>query len=396
MAVASDPDPEGLTGATGSTGSTPYRRPATALDAVTALLDAIPADRVGSSGGADRTRLGVVAGRSGPRFLVPLDFPHAAPQACLAYLGLRDLRTRVQRGAVGLALKARLARFVTGDVLAASTAPGSLLAFLADVLGHADLAVGVGVGSIDEVWKPTLQVFAPDGTPLAFVKVGLGPVAAKLVSTEADALARWADHPDPRIVVPGLLAATTWNDIPIVVVEPLPADSRRLPPGTPGAMAVRTLDGPPTSAPLASSPWWTDRADRWEDDPNVQPILATIAERHGDGDHEWARWHGDWVPWNLARCHLGLVAWDWEYSEPGAPVGLDETHAAYQVAHVVEGRSVAESLARARAAAPSAWVADAHVAMLATRAVDLADLAGSIPSGHADLLTAARAAVTHR
>ena len=95
------------------------------------------------------------------------------------------------------------------------------------------LAVAVGMGHLDEVWKPTLQVFRPDGTPAAFVKVGLGPVGDRLVAAEAETLAGWAHFGDPRLVVPDLIADTTWNGLRVAVVAPLPEDARRLPPGVP-------------------------------------------------------------------------------------------------------------------------------------------------------------------
>ncbi|HRW37405.1 MAG: hypothetical protein KDB04_17455 [Acidimicrobiales bacterium] len=394
-------------------------RPGTALEAVTDLLDLRPgAPRPGT------TRLGVVAGRGGPRFLVPVSHPDAAPEVCLAYLGLRDARTRVQRGAVGWALRAGAERLVVRDELLADAGPGSLLHLLEELLHDDDhepgLAVGIGLGHRDEVWKPTLQLFRPDGTPAAFVKVGLGPVADQLVATEAAALAAWARHPDPRLVVPDLLAATTWNGIRIAVVAPLPEDVRRLPPGTPSAWAVRDLDGPPSCAALADAPWWTRRTEREGDGP-VRTLLEQIGDRHADATGSWARWHGDWVPWNLARCHRGLVAWDWEYSEPDAPVGLDEVHGAYQQARIVEQQPIAAALEVARLAAerlvaagtspgspaelrrragtdevpspfPSArWLADLHLAMLLTRSTELERLAGTPPHDRAELLAAAEA-----
>ncbi|MFN8017249.1 MAG: hypothetical protein U0P45_03905 [Acidimicrobiales bacterium] len=396
-------------------------RPASALDAVTGLLDLRPAP----AGAGHGVRYGLVAGRSGPRFLVPLDHPAAAPEACLAYLGLRDLRTRATRGAVGLALKARLPQAVVRQELVADGGPGSLLAFLEDLLAEEGeppgLAVAVGLGHLDDVWKPTLQVFRPDGRPAAFAKVGLGPAAASLVATEAATLEQWGRHHDPRLVVPELLASTTWNGIPLVVVGPLPTDARRLP-AAPTAWAVRELDGPVARAAVGDAPWWTGRRSATIE-PRVAGLLDRIEERHGATGAAWARWHGDWVPWNLARCHRGLVAWDWEYSEPGAPVGLDEVHGAYQQAHVVEGASIAEALAVARRAAsalaaagtspagpeelraragradPSgpigsaAWLADAHVAMLATR-LDALEALQERPAGHrAELLAAAEAAL---
>lgn len=372
--------------------------PSSSLDALTDLLDLRPA-RPGD--GRGRTHLGVVAGRSGPRFLVPLDFPDASPEACLAYLGLRNGRTRVSRGAVGLALRYGLDRLVVRDVLTAATGPDSLLGLLDDLLEDTDeepgLAIGVGLSRIDEVWKPTLQVFRPDGTPAAFVKIGLGPVGDRLVATEAATLAAWRDHPDPRLVVPDLIADTSWNGLRLAVVAPLPLDARRLPPGTvPAAWPVRELDGPEEHASLRAARWWTQRRAACADQPAVDDLLDRIEQRHDTGDRSWARWHGDWVPWNLARCHLGLVAWDWEYSEPGAPVGLDEVHGAYQQAHVVEGRSIADSLAVAHATiAPTAdrWLADAHVAVLVTRSAELERLLGRPPADQPELLAAARAAI---
>jgi hypothetical protein len=360
--------------------------------------------------------------------------PEAAAATCLTYLGLRDVRTRVQRGAVGWALRARAGRFVAKEELVADAGPGSLLHLLEELLRDDEhepgLAVGIGLGHRDEVWKPTLQVFRPDGTPAAFVKVGLGPVGDHLVATEAATLAAWSRHADPRLVVPDLIAEVTWNGLRIAVVAPLPTDVRRLPPGVPSAWAVRELDGHASTAPLAAAPWWTQRRLAALDQPTsdagaIEALLDRIAERHDaatapDGAApRWARWHGDWVPWNLARCHRGLVAWDWEYSEADAPVGLDEVHGAYQQARVVEGQPIAGSLAVARAAArslvaagtspasaralrdqagtPAApqaftsarWLADLHVAMLVTRNADLERWAGAPPSDRAELLAAA-------
>ncbi|MCU1368829.1 MAG: hypothetical protein JWO77_23 [Ilumatobacteraceae bacterium] len=367
--------------------------PASSLDALTALLDLRPGSGR-TDAGPDRARLGVVGGR----FLVPLDFPDASPEACLAYLGLRDRRTQVSRGAVGLALKAGLTRFVAREELTADTGPGSLIALLADLLDDPDeepgLAVAVGLRRIDEVWKPTLQVFRPDGTPAAFVKIGLGPVGDRLVSAEAAALAAWGDHPDPRLVVPDLIADTTWNDLRIAVVAPLPEDARRLPPGTPSAWAVRDLDGPEQHATLEAAAWWTERREACQDQPAIDELLDQIAARHRGDERAWARWHGDWVPWNLARCHRGLIAWDWEYSEPGAPVGLDEVHGRYQQAHVVEGRTIADALAEAHRG--EGWLADAHVAMLITRSAELERLLGTPPRDQHELLAAVKTVKTVR
>ena len=68
----------------------------TSLDAVSELLDLRPAPASGPDR-ADSVRLGVISGR----FLVPLSFPDATAESCLAYLGLRDAKTRVTRAPAG-------------------------------------------------------------------------------------------------------------------------------------------------------------------------------------------------------------------------------------------------------------------------------------------------------
>ncbi|MGI8755453.1 MAG: hypothetical protein ACR2MB_06245 [Acidimicrobiales bacterium] len=354
--------------------------PETALAVATDLMGLVPASR---SAGAPSARFSVVSFRGRPRFLLPRGWPAATQAACLSYLGLRDRTARFTRRTMALGLRTGAlerggaARTGTIDHYEGDATADGLVAHLARFLGQPEVAVAVGLGVVDAVWKPTLHVFAPDGTPLAFVKVGRGPVAAALVARETAALRQGASHPDPRLVVANLMGSTTWRGLAMVAVAPLPTDARRLP-GPVSAWPVRTLDDPVPDGPLGRAAWWANhqRAAGTDGDAGLEKLLQSIEDRHGGEDHAWARWHGDWVPWNQARCHLGLVAWDWEYSEPGAPVGLDEVHGRYQLLRVGQRRPVAEALAAARAIAPSPWVADAHLAMLLTRDADLARLGG--------------------
>ncbi len=358
-----------------------------ALDIIGEILDLRPATASTPAAG----RLGVVSGRRGARFLVPTGWRDAAVASCTAYNGLRESRTRASRLVVGSALRAGASRAVLSEELEADTGPGSLLDHLTEVLGVGEIGVAIGLGRMDALWRPTLQTFTPDGEPVAFVKVGRGPLVSTLVATEADALRAWGAHPDPRLVVPGVLSETTWRDQPILAVAPMPEDVRRLPPGPVGAWAVRTLDDPLPDAALSDAPWWTGRRARFADDAAIDRILQRIEDRHDGPARAWARAHGDWVPWNLARCHLGTVAWDWEYSEAGAPAGLDEAHFAYQVAHLPGGLPIPAALAAARAACADPWVADAHLAMLVTRAGDLARVAGGPVTDHHEVLAAVEA-----
>lgn len=382
-------------------------RPA-ALQVATDLLGLRPALR-GRGRGCDGADVGVVALGGRARFLLPLASPAVTRAACLAYVRLRDQPTVAQRVAVATAFRLRGDRFVAPSRLRADDGPDGLLAHIADQVGQPQVAVAMGLGTVDAVWKPTLHVFDTAGTPLAFVKVGLGPVAASLVAREAEVLARWADHPDPRIVVPRLSGTSTWRKVPLVLVAPLPADVRRLPAPV-SAWPVHTLDDAVADRPLAAAEWWTSRRTITEADtgadtcagagahagrgtPTVAQLLDRIEQRHGGVDLQWARWHGDWVLWNQARCSRGLVAWDWEYSEPAAPAGLDEVHGRYQQVRVVDGRPINDALAAARRAAPTRWLADAHVAMLLTRDAELARLAGEPTADSTQLRLAAAEAL---
>ena len=351
------------------------------------LLDLHPVEPSTPSMG----RLGTVGRDETPRFLVPLGWSAATSASLLSYQAIREPRTRLNRRAVATALALGGGRGIIGEELAAATDPDSLLAHLATLLDQREIAVAVGVGRWHDLWRATLQVFHPDGTPLAYVKVGRDEAVNQQVLTDGETLAGWGAVEDPRLVVPELVARSCWRDLPVLVVAPMPSDARRLPPGPQSAWAVRTLDAPIEPAPLTRAPWWMDRRRRHADDPAVDTVLSAIEARHHRPDHHWARLHGDWVPWNLARCSRGLVAWDWEYSEPGGPVGVDETHYAYQVARVARGRPVSDALAVARAAADSPWVADAHLAMLITRSARHRLIAGQPMTDHLELLRAAQA-----
>jgi hypothetical protein len=360
---------------------------------VLGLRDVAPGDRRRP---ADRVTLGLVGSLAQPRFLLPVDHRAATDAACLRYQRLRPARTRATRAAVALAPRVGLGSRVVTHRYTADRSPGSLLHHLAGLLGVDDLQVAVGVGNHDAVWKPTLQCFTPAGEPVAYVKVGLGAVADLLVTTERDALERWEHHPDPRLVVPNLLAATTWQDHPVICTAPMPADVRRLPAGATSPWPVRQLDPPLPDGSVATAPWWTERRREHADVPEVDDLLDRIEARHGTEVHAWARWHGDWVPWNLARCHRGLVAWDWEYSEPGAPVGLDEVHGRYQVERVARGAGVDAALRTAHGAVADPWLPAAHLAMLVTRHARLARLAGTEVGDHRAVLAAARTRLDHR
>jgi hypothetical protein len=106
---------------------------------------------------------------------------------------------------------------------------------------------------------------------------------------------------------------------------------------------------------LAASLWWLDLRKRIITsvaDPDMRSTLEQIAEdvekSHGRRAIEFGSWHGDFVPWNLARLGERLYVWDWESSALSAPLGFDALHFCFQVAFVARRRSLADSADAAR------------------------------------------------
>jgi hypothetical protein len=114
---------------------------------------------------------------------------------------------------------------------------------------------------------------------------------------------------------------------------------------------------------------------------------------------EFGDWHGDWVPWNMARHRGRLIVWDWENRATGVPVGFDLAHQAFQTALSTRGRPAAECAAAMdaalRAYGPALgldgprqrFVADAYLVELWLRTYELsADDVGWNPKLHPALL----------
>ena len=289
-----------------------------------------------------------------PRFVIPTDTAAAAAASCLAYNRLRDRRTRLQRGVLGVALRAGAARVLRGERYEIDTSEGSVMALLFELLGRDDICVAVGLGNFDTVWKPTLQVMSLDGRPVAYVKVGWTPFTRTLVGNEAETLRAVEAAGSTELVAPGFLHHSIWRERTLVVVSPLPGDVRRIADDAqvPSPAVVRGLGVVPTTTAFGSSSWWQRLAASVRkgaghgSDAALAAAVAMVEDRFGDTEMQTARCHGDWTPWNLATSPTrGLVAWDWEYSEPDAPVGLDELHSRFQVIRLLEGGSAAAAFA---------------------------------------------------
>jgi hypothetical protein len=309
------------------------------------------------------------AGRS---FMVSLAARPGASSALTSYNSLRSGRTRLARRVLGFGLRAGLAQPLLRDKIDIGIAPGSSPAQLAEELleehlqrlfGRGPVVTAFGGGS-GPYRKPVLQVFAADGAPLGYVKVGWNDWAREAVGREAAALRACALRP-MRLGVPELLGHSTWRGLDLLITGPLPRGIRRLGSGSglPDASVLREISelAPGFAGELATSPWWLSVRSRIQAgvvDPAARAALELAAERiqgaQGGVPLRFGAWHGDLVPWNLARGGSRLYAWDWESSAPDAPLGFDAVHFHFQVAFIARGRPLAEAVDSAAGSAGAA------------------------------------------
>jgi hypothetical protein len=326
-------------------------------------------------------RYAVVPSLARPRFLVPLASHRAAWASTSRYNALRPARVRALRAAIGAGMRVGAAQWALRDRLVVSVAEGATRAPLEELLigehlrrtlDVPDLVMAVGVREPHPNRKPTLQLLDTAGRMRAYAKIGWSPLTSDLVRREADALRACAASPPPGLEVPGVLAEGRWRDLDLVLTSPLPAGVRRhrqaLRPPAVAVTAALAATGGTRSLPLAASPYWSSVRERvaeaGEAGPSGPGEAAEIAavlrgaadrieERHGGTTLTFGRWHGDWVPWNLAWEGNRLFAFDWEHSGDDVPLGFDLLHWRFQVAFVQQRRGAAEAASRcASQAAP--------------------------------------------
>ena len=285
--------------------------------------------------------------------------------ALTAYNALRSPGRRLPRELVSAGLRTGMAQPFLRKRLDVGSAIGATLeqrtALIASehfvgLFGRAPLVIAFD-GGRGPYRKPVLQVFAANGRPLGHVKIGWNPWTREALHREAAALRACALRPI-RLVVPTVLDQSSWNGLDLLVTEPLPGGARRLTgrPRLPEIDVLREINALSRAfrGGLASSPWWRRLRERISGvtDPFTRGRLASfadaIASSWGAVPLDFATWHGDLVPWNLARQGGRLHAWDWESSAPDAPVGFDALHFYLQLAFVARRRPLEESARLAR------------------------------------------------
>lgn len=316
-------------------------------------------------------RFAVLPAGRGRVFAVSLAPRRAAASALTSYNALRSPSRRLARAIVAAGLRAGLGRSVLPcriDVGTVDTVPGEvtdplLTEYLGGLFGAAGIVIAIGGGG-GPYRKPVLQVFSSLGKPLGYVKIGWNDWASGAVGREAAAL-RVCAGDRTRLGVPALLGQYQWRGLDLLVTEPLPPRVRRFGAGAslPSASLLREICelSPVTDSPLGNGPWWRDVRTRISTNITdadsrawLAGAVAALERRHGETVLRFGRWHGDLVPWNLARLGDRVYAWDWESSTACAPVGFDALHFHFQVAFVHRQRPLAEAAAVAvRLAGPA-------------------------------------------
>lgn len=291
--------------------------------------------RSGAAQAAAHRDMYVFPSRRRPRLLVPADLPGAA--VMLQRLG-NDRTTfvgpmrRALRSTVGSPLFT-MARWPRLRVETADPGADSMERHLAEVLGT-DVRIGVVLGPRRVNQKPVLQVFATDGTLLAFAKVGHNPLTAGLVRHEAASLAAVEGLRPRSFRAPEPLHAGQWAGLDLLVMSPLATDPGRPVPADRRTAAMIELArlGELRRGPLRDSSFLGRLAadvDRLADQPHGTHLPAAVSAidlAHGDLELTFGSWHGDWGPWNMGMQGDVVQLWDWERHEADVPLGLDGLH----------------------------------------------------------------------
>lgn len=267
------------------------------------------------------------------RIVVPAGHPVAAARAVRRQLTGRRLRTRASRLLLTTALASgfvdllhRHPLVVRGDANA-----DGLPRLLAGFLGQPAL-MSFAVGPARSNRKPVLQLTDQHGRVLAFAKVGHDDLTRSLVRREADALGRLRRSPLRGVRAPRVLTVVEWNDLLVLVLEPLPINAasdegargrQRLVEAVREISGLSSWHGPWSASPLRRS---LDIQLR-ECGERASVLRSELAALDAaDPELRLGSWHGDLNPGNVRLGADTVLVWDWERFADQVPVGFDLLH----------------------------------------------------------------------
>lgn len=295
------------------------------------------------------------------RVMLPADSAAAVSAALCRFNALRPRAMRLTRRAVASGLRTGLVRGSPLAIAVPTALPEHELAewlpeaWLASVLDVPEVLMSAGVHAVSPNQKPVLELFDAAGAAIGHGKVGWNAATAARIRCEVGALRSVRGL--RQLQVPRVLHHGTWRDREIAVVEPLPDGVRRLPsrmePPIEAAVDIALADGVRTVM-LAESRYWRQlrrritlaRADlaHTEFGAVLDRLADWVERRWGRDEFRFGRWHGDWVPWNMARRGSELWVWDWEHAGTDVPIGFDQVHWHFQTRLVRTGAGLAAAV----------------------------------------------------
>jgi len=309
----------------------------TRLDALLADLEVLyPGARVSTASGAGAgapgmRRFRLLVSRRHPRLLVPVDSPEATRAAIRRDSANDRLHDVLGRRAVAAVAGHRLGQRVFRDVVTAGpVGADSVENYLARFVGDA-VRLSLHSGAARANAKPVVGVHLMTGAEIGFCKIGITPLAARLVAHESSGLRLLAAAHLTSLDVPAVLHAGQWRGHEVLLMGALrgsrgrgrlvPVEAMREVVQAPGTAVCSLRDSP-----------WTARIG--EQLPGAGPEVAArirwtldaLVTRHGDQPLVHGGCHGDWGPWNMSWSGDRPLVWDWERFTRDTPAGVDAAH----------------------------------------------------------------------
>ena len=309
----------------------------TRVDALLADLEALyPGARASTSrtsrGGPHQRRFCLLVSRRWPRLLVPSDSPRATRAAIRRDSANDGLPDVLGRRAVAAVAGSPLGPLLFRDVITLEPVDADSLESHLATYACADVRLSLHSGAATRAnAKPVVGVHRTTGAEIGFCKIGITPLAARLVRHEVDALRLLAAADLTALDVPPVLHDSRWNGYDVLLMgalrgnrgraRDLPVEAMREVIQAPGARVVPLRDGP-WAAGLrdrlsGASPGMTAR---------IRQTLDTLVCRHGDQQLLHGGCHGDWGPWNMSWAGDRPLVWDWERFTRATPAGVDAAH----------------------------------------------------------------------
>lgn len=311
-----------------------------------------------SSAWRDVERYWILPSLKNPQMLIPRGNRIVTAAALLSYRALRRPKVRLARSVLGglaaIGLPASLDTLSVQQKTGASTPTALPLAEMSRNLAAGPLAAAIGI-RLGDNRKPTLQLFDASGSAVGYAKLAWNESSRGFIQTEQAVLASLSGGSE-QMRVPGLAGTGTWEGNPYLISTPLPAQvhSVRGSVGMPTPEEMFSLCAVHRHGPVTGTAHFSELSRRLEaittrvqeTTTNSLGVKLQAATRTVEGLLRQrnavvpvaTRWHGDMVPWNMAREPSGVLwCWDWETAELDAVAGLDAWHWAVSVRREARG-----------------------------------------------------------